>query len=135
MTASLEAWALERTKCSWKSPELSAETGHFTQLVWSNTTSVGCARRDCAGRNGAPGWFVACEYWPRGNVVWSGDGDKWKLFRENVMEQVEGKKADRVEGGGGERGGGEKEVDGIWGCLGCCDCGSVVVELMMRRGD
>jgi hypothetical protein len=38
-------------------------TGHFTQLVWRNTTTVGCARTECnggqkGGNGDAPGWYV-----------------------------------------------------------------------------
>lgn len=38
-------------------------TGHFTQLVWRNTTTVGCARSECnggqkGGKGDAPGWYV-----------------------------------------------------------------------------
>jgi hypothetical protein len=60
----------------------STETGHFTQVVWKATTDVGCAARDCMGgdgdgnesqgdKGGSPmrGWLLACEYWPRGNVI------------------------------------------------------------------
>jgi hypothetical protein len=58
------------------------ETGHFTQLVWKDTTSVGCGRTECNGRDdgGAPGWYLVCEYWPHGNVIGA--------FEENVQEQV-----------------------------------------------
>lgn len=51
--------------------DFSKETGHFTQLVWKNTTSVGCGRTECNGDGGnkAPGWYVVCEYYPPGNVV------------------------------------------------------------------
>jgi hypothetical protein len=35
---------------------------------------MGCGRKECnggtsGGEGDAPGWFVVCEYWPRGNVV------------------------------------------------------------------
>lgn len=64
-------------------------TGHFTQLVWRDTTDVGCAAVDCGyvGENegGRPeralGWYVVCEYSPGGNIVGS-DDDKGKKGRK-----------------------------------------------------
>ncbi|TVU40947.1 hypothetical protein EJB05_14433, partial [Eragrostis curvula] len=40
--------------------------GHYTQVVWRNSTAIGCARVDCS--NG--GVFIICSYNPRGN--WKG---------------------------------------------------------------
>lgn len=49
--------------------------GHFSQIVWSNTTTVGCATVDCSakglastGGNVAP-YFTVCNYYPAGNIV------------------------------------------------------------------
>jgi hypothetical protein len=66
----------------FKKGEFSHETGHFTQLVWKATDSVGCGRTECDGKGGdeAPGWFVVCNYYPAGNVV--------GLFTENVQAEV-----------------------------------------------
>ncbi len=63
----------------------SESTGHFTQLVWKATKQVGCARKDCnggqqGGSGDAPGWYVACEYYPAGNVIGN--------FTENVQPEV-----------------------------------------------
>jgi hypothetical protein len=43
---------------------------------------MGCARKECNGDGGdeAPGWYVVCEYWPRGNVIGQ--------FKDNVQAQV-----------------------------------------------
>lgn len=60
----MEAWGNEEAKYKFNDPGFSEETGHFTQLVWKTTTTVGCGRKLCGTR----GWFVVCEYWPRGNV-------------------------------------------------------------------
>jgi hypothetical protein len=63
---------------NYNNPGFTHETGHFTQLVWKSTTSVGCAR--CGGRGAQ--WYetyVVCDYKPPGNVV-SGN-----QFRENVL--------------------------------------------------
>ncbi|KAJ1330887.1 pathogenesis-related protein 1 [Microdochium nivale] len=69
----VEAWGNEREKGYpfGAADGFSMETGHFSQLVWKNTTGVGCARRKCAGDKGGgytKGWYLVCEYWPRGNV-------------------------------------------------------------------
>ncbi|KAI1424448.1 CAP domain-containing protein [Xylaria sp. FL1777] len=64
-TASVEAWGDEGHKYDYGSPGFSEDTGHFTQLVWKNTSDVGCGRRLCDGK----GWYLACEYWPRGNII------------------------------------------------------------------
>ncbi|KAK9690524.1 hypothetical protein RND81_09G134800 [Saponaria officinalis] len=41
------------------------QCGHYTQVVWSNSVRVGCARVQCY--NG--GYFVTCNYDPPGNYV------------------------------------------------------------------
>ncbi len=45
--------------------------GHYTQLVWRNTTSVGCAISQCTTGSpfmGDPSWtFLVCDYAPPGN--------------------------------------------------------------------
>ncbi|XP_031106206.1 basic form of pathogenesis-related protein 1-like [Ipomoea triloba] len=41
------------------------ECHHYTQVVWRDTTSIGCARATCK-----TGWmFVTCNYYPPGNYV------------------------------------------------------------------
>jgi hypothetical protein len=46
--------------------------GHFSQIVWKSTTSIGCATFDCSGRGLAntggsvPPHFTVCNYKPAG---------------------------------------------------------------------
>lgn len=50
--------------------------GHFSQLVWKDSTSVGCHTTNCAGRrgklkgvgNGVHPYFTVCNYHNRGNM-------------------------------------------------------------------
>lgn len=63
---SIDAWGDERRGYNFDNPGFDEATGHFTQLVWKNTTTVGCGRVDCGE---GKGWYLVCEYWPRGNVI------------------------------------------------------------------
>ncbi|RDL36903.1 uncharacterized protein BP5553_06255 [Venustampulla echinocandica] len=112
-TTSVDVWGSERKSYNWGKPGFSEETGHFTQLVWTNTTSVGCGRTSCQGKGGTDGWYVVCEYWPPGNVV--GDGNRY--FKENVAKIIKGKLGDTVEGGVGSNGAGWDERRNIWSVL------------------
>lgn len=52
--------------------------GHFSQIVWKDTSSIGCAMQSCptglgANFNYANSFIVVCRYWPPGNV----DGEVW----------------------------------------------------------
>jgi pathogenesis-related protein 1 len=40
--------------------------GHYTQVVWRNSTQIGCARVVCDNNAGI---FITCNYYPRGNYV------------------------------------------------------------------
>ena len=82
VTGAVDAWGNEQARYNYKDPGFSESTGHFTQLVWGNTTSVGCAATDCNGKNNLDGLFLVCEYWPPGNVVESGQ------FQANVQPPV-----------------------------------------------
>lgn len=95
-TGSIDAWGLERTKFNFKKPDFSEATGHFSQVVWKSTTSVGCGRKLCDGKGNpsSPGWYVVCEYFPPGNMLGS--------FEANVQSQVNGTATDTAESGIGK---------------------------------
>lgn len=51
--------------------------GHFSQIVWGDTTSVGCATNNC-GPNGLANvgsdvspYFTVCNYYPAGKWCYS----------------------------------------------------------------
>ncbi|OAR00908.1 hypothetical protein LLEC1_00630, partial [Akanthomyces lecanii] len=88
-TAAMAAWGDERKEYDFGRPGFDHGTGHFTQMVWKATTTVGCERVLC---DGVKGWFVACEYWPRGNVQGQ--------FGDEVQKEVESSSdAERLRGG------------------------------------
>jgi pathogenesis-related protein 1 len=52
-------YSREHDTCAWN-----RQCGHYTQIVWSTTTEVGCGMSICPSR----GQVWVCNYRPRGNV-------------------------------------------------------------------
>ncbi|XP_034682109.1 pathogenesis-related protein PRB1-2-like [Vitis riparia] len=63
----VNAWAAERPYYNYDTNTCMTGRvcGHYTQLVWNTTTSVGCARVPCV--NGSV--FMTCNYYLAGNVI------------------------------------------------------------------
>lgn len=72
-TASVVSWAAEAQYYNLATNTCIAGQvcGHYTQLVWRSTTSVGCARRTCTTGSPFPSFptwqIVVCNYAPPGN--------------------------------------------------------------------
>lgn len=65
-------WYDEVKKYNFKTGAFSMETGHFTQVVWTTTKSVGCGVVTCKGND-----IHVCNYDPPGN--WDGQ------FKQHVL--------------------------------------------------
>jgi uncharacterized protein YkwD len=74
----IDGWYSEGEQYDYNNPGFNENTGHFTQVVWKDSTRLGCARKDCGGDLG---FFIVCEYEPRGNIV----GNNGQYFRDNVL--------------------------------------------------
>lgn len=60
------AWVRERAMYDARSNTCRGACGHYTQIVWRQTTAVGCALVPCGGGRGT---FGICTYNPPGNYV------------------------------------------------------------------
>lgn len=58
-----DMWYNEITKYDFNNPGFSSSTGHFTQLVWSETTEVGIGKAVKGTTT-----YVVANYTPPGNV-------------------------------------------------------------------
>ncbi|GAB4814577.1 hypothetical protein N2152v2_001623 [Parachlorella kessleri] len=64
--SAVEGWASEVSLWPPGSNDWIHDAGHFTQVVWKETTLVGCGWTDCGG----PGLiFMLCQYYYRGNIL------------------------------------------------------------------
>jgi uncharacterized protein YkwD len=59
-----EAWASEESDYDYGSNSCSGVCGHYTQIVWEDSTDLGCAMKQCGN-----GYLVSCEYGPGGNII------------------------------------------------------------------
>lgn len=58
----VDMWYAESARYDFRSGDFSMETGHFTQLVWTTSTSLGCGMSQCDGLD-----VWVCNYDPPGN--------------------------------------------------------------------
>jgi len=63
--ATVDMWYEEVAKYKFPSGGFSMDTGHFTQVVWTTTTQVGCGWVTCGQMD-----LIVCNYDPPGN--WEG---------------------------------------------------------------
>lgn len=64
VSAAVKLWYDEVSAYNHQSPGFSAQTGHFTQVVWNGSRELGCGASSCPGL----GEFVVCRYLPAGNL-------------------------------------------------------------------
>jgi pathogenesis-related protein 1 len=67
-------WASEKANYTYSTNSCAAgkACGHYTQVVWRGTTSIGCASKVCTTGSpfGSGAWqLVVCDYDPPGNFV------------------------------------------------------------------
>ncbi|OAQ68639.1 extracellular SCP domain-containing protein Pry1 [Pochonia chlamydosporia 170] len=85
--AFVNLWGAERKQYNYAQPGFSSATGHFTQVVWKNSKTLGCGWKKCGGGQGkASGWYIVCHYSPAGNYLGQ--------FPQNVARQTKGKPTD-----------------------------------------
>jgi uncharacterized protein YkwD len=65
-TDAVALWASEEADYDYASNTCSSVCGHYTQIVWADTTKVGCGIYSCPGL--AYGNSVVCNYAPGGNI-------------------------------------------------------------------
>jgi glioma pathogenesis-related protein 2 len=61
----VDSWYREIKDYNFKRQGFSSRTGHFTQVVWKNTTEIGCGK----SVSSSGGIFVVCNYNPPGNFM------------------------------------------------------------------
>ncbi|CAO2821229.1 unnamed protein product [Amaranthus hypochondriacus] len=64
-TNAVEFWISEKEFYNYVTNTCNDMCGHYSQIIWHSTISVGCASEKC--QNG--GTFITCNYYPPGNVV------------------------------------------------------------------
>jgi len=85
------------------------EIGHYEQVVWADTSHVGCGKAQCAMEDGRPFTLITCDYWPPGNYR---QCRPYEAADDRLCERVEGEGNCGSGGfasvGSGRKGGGDR---------------------------
>jgi pathogenesis-related protein 1 len=65
-TDAVASWISERANYNYQANTCNGVCGHWTQVVWSTTTKLGCAIHTCPGLQ--YGSTIVCDYAPGGNT-------------------------------------------------------------------
>ena len=68
----IKAWFSEKADYDYDAPACATgkPCGHYTQIVWATTRSVGCAYHRCTPlKQFKDATYFVCNYWPGGNYV------------------------------------------------------------------
>lgn len=80
----VDDWYDEVKDYNYRVPQFSGATGHFTQVVWKSTTSIGCGVQTCNNLfRGAK--LYTCSYAPHGNIVGIDYHTGKTYFEANVL--------------------------------------------------
>lgn len=70
VTAVVTKWYDEQSLYDYANPRFITGTGHFTQIIWKGTVSVGCARvTGCGPEHSLNANTWVCQYDPPGNYI------------------------------------------------------------------
>jgi pathogenesis-related protein 1 len=68
VTQAVNMWAGEASKYTWSAKyttaDFNAGSGHYTQVVWRKSTTIGCGSASCGKTI-----VISCRYSPPGNVT------------------------------------------------------------------
>jgi pathogenesis-related protein 1 len=65
MQGVVESWASEEDLYDYWANNWWPAAGHYSQIIWRSSTSIGCGMKYCSGA--AYPWYVVCQYSPSGN--------------------------------------------------------------------
>jgi len=74
-TKPVDDWYNEINFYNFEEPGFTLDTAHFTQIIWKNTTKIGCGAS--VGKDGVT-YKVVCNYYKAGNIINS------EQYSENV---------------------------------------------------
>lgn len=81
-------WYNEIQKYDYNNATYSEATGHFTQLVWDDSVTIGCAY--IQESTGNMYYLLACEYQTPGNIVGSTPAETQASFNQHVKPVIAG---------------------------------------------